>query len=272
MKLCISLINDFRSLITSRYSIPYWTSFFSCLLCFLPIFAGWKFYYGNYNKNSSPISYALDSANFEYSLVAGMAVAMPIILEILIDKLHASKRITESYISRDGFIVLLVPIVLLFFFVLKYETISFVPVIFHSQRIFYFHTFSYYMNAYGSAVWTEGRTITMATLITIGEIAECYGAFYGDSYGLIFIVSSTLRALSSIIFLFLSFIWITSQINNIVILKRKFTRLDFCCNVYLFSFFFALVGVWSIGFALGLNPWYEVRYVLDAIYFSFIVQ
>ena len=160
-------------------SVPYWTSLICCIFCALPLILGMNFDYGDYEKSSAPLTRALTSSAFLYSIIAGIAVTVPIITEFFLDQLFisTSTNATKVYVPQNMFLALLVPLVIMLTIISPNGIPYFLPFIFHSQRIFYFHAFSYYMYLCGSPIWTFKRLIALAGLITAGEMIDCFTPF-----------------------------------------------------------------------------------------------
>ena len=69
-----------------KRSILLLTTLVSALICFMPILFEWDFDYASYHEHlSAPIFQSMHSIEFKFSLVASIAISIPISIDFILD-------------------------------------------------------------------------------------------------------------------------------------------------------------------------------------------
>eukprot|EP01041_Mallomonas_annulata_P005274 gene5274-10554_t len=158
------------TIVSDSSLIPFSTAIFPCFLCFLPIFLGFEYDYGVYDKENSPLTTAVMSNFFIYSMIFGVGITSPIIFEFIFDMV-SGKNDRQVFIPFNWILVLVLPILILLSAVIPTSETQLYISTFSAQRVLYVHTFLYYMNSYGPTLWSSKLCISIGFIFSIGMIS-----------------------------------------------------------------------------------------------------
>lgn len=239
----------------------------AAIICFIPTYShhdlsGIEYFI------EVPLKTALTSDVFEHSLVASIAAAFPMTLELLADSFTTGL----SFESANHASVLLKWVLLAalmipnFFFLTLIGSTSYylIPMIFLSRQIILFATWMLFLGYYGHPIWTRSNTIILTILFAIGQVIEIFEAFSYEKWSQL----KTLRFVDDLIFsiflLFVCFRWLNMIHKKVYIEKTKLTVNEYYCTGHLLAMLIGFVGLWTLYILYSKVPWAET----DGVYLA----
>ena len=252
------MLHNFVLLLKQEEQIPHFAVFFTCVLCSIPLMLGWEFRY-TVPVESAPVFRAAKSPIFQNFLIGGITVIIPVVIDFLLDNVFSSKKNKDEQVPQKGFVGLLIPFLFLVVWVCPEGQVSFLPFVFHAQRIFYFQTFSYHMYVCGAPIWTKKRMIWIVLIATAGEVIDCYSPFTAKHINFVLdIISLVLHVIATLIFIRLVYLWYKHIHSSTRNGNKRLTHFEYCCNLYVFALLTAIVGVALLTAGFGLNYWEDI--------------
>ena len=217
-------------------------------LCYLPIFMTFR-NYENAGYLSKPLHF-LYTQYLRDSIVAGIAVTIPILLEIIFDK-----NKTKFWSQWLILMFLLVPNILIIFYIIPFGSVLEFGCLQFASSMFFFHITMYYLHELGSVVWSYRSTIFLSISYNIATIASCmkvYSSLPSYYNSLFSVLSLSFYCINFLMLIYYYYKWIR------YIRKESYIRIltyeENCCNLYLIVLGVVSIGSWLISATTPNSP------------------
>ena len=182
---------------TSR--LRFMISAFCIFIMSTPLMTGAKFDYDGFDEKLNPLSVAISSESFRYSIVASMVISFPSLLEYILDVLTGSN--SDHHNIEIGFIIMLfVPN--LIYGIISFSPnpsafVQYIPVIAQAERLVVVHILAQEIHRLCPSIWTWKYIAVIWSLFSMVVMSNCicaYQPFSGDGLGklILFIACSVI--------------------------------------------------------------------------------
>ena len=246
--------------------VPYCTSIGLALLCLLPIFLGWNIFYGSTLDSDSGLYGCLNSSYLIGAAASSIAIPSVICIEYFMDMVTNIEEDKQVHISRHGIFPLILPCVA-FFFAKSFSLPESIPMIFHSEAIFIFHIFLWYMNYFGPSIWNIQTVLICGTLFTVHQIFQSFEPFISYNVSAWEYCASGCFILSQLIVFGKSYIWwrhilFSSKvfaIDDLGFAIDSTPLSDYCCSLYLLAYQIGTIIILILYSIIGTVNWVNIN-------------
>eukprot|EP01041_Mallomonas_annulata_P010061 gene10061-20961_t len=215
-----------------------------------------------------PLEKALSTRVYAFSLVAGIAVSFPIVLELIADFYSGQRENFQAIFSKWILLVaLVIPNVIIILVVYPYKYYQVIPAIYNARLILIIFAFMTFMRNYGAPIWTPRITNSLLISMTIALVIDSFEAHIINFSTTILMVIRTLLLVLSILATFgYSFIWLRHLYNRNP--PSPLSIDEYCCNLYLSAFVFCAVSVYFFYSIFSSSSWAttNVNYLVSTSY------
>eukprot|EP01041_Mallomonas_annulata_P010909 gene10909-22771_t len=215
----------------------------------------------------SPLEHAFRSIHYQFSLVAGIAVGFPMLVDYAFDRFGANNLKREKGLipRRDAILALMVPNIFLIAYVLPYKKYSYLPCATKMREVFYTYSFLSYATRYCAPVWTNKSILIPAIAFSlaeaIGAINPCNKSV--SSYMLWNLIQEILNfvTLTSYLILFYRYVRYIGKMK-----ETKPEQSHYQNNIYVFAFISLGISLIIMNFSLDHKTWATSGYTYLTLY------
>jgi len=222
------------------------------ILCFLPIFCQWDSDYNVYSRADSPIMDSLHSLRFRYSLVASIAISVPLLLNYIID-FSCTKEFEWDLRNAVRLVILLgliIPDILILLCADQANSPEMLDSIYHSRGIVGFCTILLHLYNFGSPIFNSNLVFLGGIITVLGGVLSCLSPFLTSEMFVFYYIYHSIFAIDAVIGFYLSYKWFkylsmtTNQYKNM-------TNDQYTISSYLLSLALAGIGLVILSIIYG---------------------
>eukprot|EP01041_Mallomonas_annulata_P009743 gene9743-20262_t len=205
--------------------------------------------------SDSNLAKAFESPFYHYSLVASIAVSIPMLMDYVLDLLYRDRSSrSESFIPRRDLVLgLLLPDIFLLCYVVPLRHYELYPCIVSARDAFYFFCFVSHMIKSGSPVWTHKTTSVLAIFVSAFKAFSSFDASLPKSKYPLFGMFTTITKYTAIFVVFSLFLWWFYRVyfNKESLPEKKLYEF----NVYATSFFLLILSYVVLNLTIAGDNW-----------------
>lgn len=198
---------------------------------------------------------AMKSRTYQFSLVAGISVTFPIILELIMDTVTMPWGNINAMISKwTLMLALFVPNIIILKILVDHDLFAGLPAIFNLRIIFLALASTTALTAHGSPIWTPRRSFMGGAFLSIGATlnsAEAYGYFESEY---VTILRWAFYFLGTVYCSYLGILWI-HHIRKTVKKVSDMTVDEYICALYMASGIMFMIGQWVATLVFSAKDW-----------------
>ena len=245
------------------------------IVCSIPFVLTWKFSEVQDDLSTTAIIVAIGSSWYKFSLISSSSISIHMLVDYIGHFLFTKVRFWSFRDFGSNMIILiaffLLPNLALLCYVIPYlDTMVFHGVQMYRFNIMIFSTLAL-LNYCGDHIWSKFIVMKISLSLTAGSILCFYSFFFtGKSFLVLRILSFFCYAIGTIIFSISFYRWIKHIISTLK-LHNRINIDEYCCNIYLFSFLFTVLGISLLTFSSGVPNWYNYNLnylVTETMFFS----
>eukprot|EP01041_Mallomonas_annulata_P007306 gene7306-14899_t len=241
---------------------PFVITVFCGIVCLFPIFAGFEL---SVNPDS-PMALGFKSYQYQFSIVSGIAVGFPMLLDYAFDRFGANhlKRAKGLIPRRDVTLALIVPNIILIAYVLPFEKYSYLPCITKARECFYSYSFFLYASKHCRPIWTK-RTVSIPLVaFGISNVIGCINPFYHGAFNPILNILQPLFAFITVITFARLYYLYSTHIREDKTLNSKENHYQ--NSIYINSAFTLGIFFLILNYALDHDTWETTGYLYLTLY------
>eukprot|EP01041_Mallomonas_annulata_P016906 gene16906-35078_t len=149
-------------------------------VCFYPILVEWDLPI----DSDSAMAAGFRNHNYLFSVVAGIAVALPMLLDYVFDRFSSNQdKIAKGLIPRrDVLLTLMLPNIIVIAFVIPYQKYSYFVCMWKIRELFYAYSFLSYSTTFCKPMWTAKSVLVPCLSLGISEAIGALNAFNTESF------------------------------------------------------------------------------------------
>ena len=200
-----------------------------------------------------PVVHIQNSQKYMYSLVAGIAVSFPILLELVADSWTYMENPLALFSKWILLMALVIPNIIILTVLPYDQNYNGLPIIYNIRLILIVFAFMCAFLAYGSPIWTPRNTTTVVVVFSFGIVIDSFEAFNGE---LAFLAWPRLFLVLAITIygLYYGYRYI-SQLQNKLVKWSDITLDDYCCCTHTFGIVIFIIGVWVLTVLYSGSDW-----------------
>eukprot|EP01041_Mallomonas_annulata_P003159 gene3159-6231_t len=169
--------------------LSYITCFLGTFLCFLPMMIDLEFDLSSVDDlENIPLEKALSTRSYAFSIVSGIAVSFPIVLELIADIYSGQRENFHAVFSKWTLLVaLVIPNTIILLVICPYTYYQAMPSIYNARLILIVFAFMTFMRNYGAPIWTPRITYSLMLSMTTSFVIDSFEA-YVDNYKYILVI------------------------------------------------------------------------------------
>eukprot|EP01041_Mallomonas_annulata_P010004 gene10004-20817_t len=200
------------------------TCFLGIALCFLPMMTNLEFDLSFVDDlENIPLENALSTRSYAFSLVSGIAVSYPIVLELIADIYSGQQENFQAVFSKWILLIaLVIPNAIILLVIYPYSHYQAMPSICNARLVLIIFAFMTFMRNYGAPIWTPRITNSLMISMTTSLVIDSFEA-YVIYYKTILIIIRTVLLVIPLLVIFAS--WATTTVSYLA--TTSYTELIF---------------------------------------------
>ena len=197
----------------------------------IPLVWDWRLYYGNPNYNESDLVMAMNTDEYRYSLVACIAVSIPIFLDYVADFISCfSSGWTSDFLARGILLfALLVPDFIMLTWAVPARHPSLMIYLFQARNMLGFYATVLLLNSVGRSIFNPKSIAIFAIFALAWDVMAVYLPYMNAQYSIGYWMFIMIFLFAGTIYAGLICKWMIS----INIIKFELTPDDYSCGVYI---------------------------------------
>ena len=250
----VESMRDRRDIICFQASLAT-LSIVTFLVLLVPTLLEWKMV--NLEKgNSPPVLLALQSNEFQMSLVVSLSISVPMFFELLLRVLSNAKY--DSVLPNIGILVTLaIPDFIILIYIRNSSNLYSLNYILKVRFILLTWLVLTFIKSYGGKMWSNIGLVCLFLFVCVGRIATFYKVYVGhglyDTLNTLGIISD---AVAFLVLLLLSFKWYRIVFRCGAV--AAVTTQQYLCNIYLTAILLSFSGIYiNIYSSPNTLDWYN---------------
>ena len=231
------------------------------LLCIIPTTFSYQFQNPpDVEISDTPIYHAIHSNSYLISLISSASMSVHLIVDFVG---HSIISQDEVFSYRDSFSKLVILAFLLtpdaaqlFLVIPQSNYVAFMLVRFGRYLSWISATFGY-LSRYGGNLWGSALVLSGVCAVDIGFVLK-FVSYFNIHLSLVRIIGNSFLGIGILLFLIVTYQHIRQQIN-FYMKNIQMSSNDYCCNVYLVSFWFTCLGVSFLLIFYDFPDWYQIN-------------
>ena len=220
---------------------------------FIPLLENWKFIS---LEDSPPIVVAVQSSEYQNSLIFSLSVSVPTFLELLL-RIFAKAKM--EYVLPNAIILasLTIPDLIILTYVRVFLDLNALNYLFKARLLLFMWVASIFIQKYGGKYWSSRDLIISFAFLSAGRITAFYNGYYSSNINdMLNILGTTSDVISFAIFIIISVKW-----YRFIFTETKFvtmTNYQYLCNIYVTAVAMSCSGIYINKFSSKTTiDWYD---------------
>jgi len=225
----------------------------SLAVCIAPLLARWK---GMDFASSPPVLVALQSTEYQTTLVVSLSVCVPMFLELLF---RVILKVKVEFILPNAIVLtsLAIPDLIILTYVRVFLDLNFLNYLLKARLLLFIWLAFTFIKKNGRNRWSYSGLLSSFTFLCVGRILTFYKGYFSNNIYKVLMISGSIADVSAfLIFIFMSVKWYKFILKDRKL--RTMTNAQYLCNIHVTAVLITCCALYSNMFSnLNKIDWYN---------------